>query len=83
MLPSSPNPIHLYACDITDEKFPTRDEQESLGINTFLQDVTKPFPESMTGKFDLIHMANVRFSLNEEGWKNALLNIREILSKFL
>lgn len=79
--PSSPNPISLYACDITDAKFPTKEKLESLPIQTFLQDVTNPFLAEFKEKFDLIHMSFVRFSLTEEGWKRALENIYEILSR--
>lgn len=77
---SSPNPITLYACDITDSKFPTKEKLESHGIQTFLQDITRPFPIEFKEKFDLIHMSYVRFSLTEEGWRRTLENIYEILS---
>ncbi|TFK40377.1 hypothetical protein BDQ12DRAFT_680854 [Crucibulum laeve] len=76
---SAPDRINLYACDITDAKFPPKEQLDSMGIKTFLQDITKPFPEKFKGTFDLIHMGLVRISLTSEGWKKALKNIYEIL----
>jgi hypothetical protein len=74
------NGIHLYACDITDEKFPPPHELEFLGISTFVHDVTKPFPEEFKDNFDLVHMRLLSSALSEEGWKKSLKHIYDVLS---
>lgn len=77
--PSIPNTVHLYACDISDAKFPGESIKDSSGVNFFLQDITKPFPENMKGKFDLVHMAMLVWALTKDGWEAALQNIYDIL----
>lgn len=80
---SSPsNPVKLYACDLTAEKFPPKPIVDALGIQLFLHDVTKPFPEEMTGMFDLVNMKLLILALSKDGWLNALSNIREVLSAY-
>jgi hypothetical protein len=79
MVPSY-NPIHLYACDITDEKFPSSHELERLGITTFVHDVTTPFPRELDGTFDLVHMRLLCSALSQQGWKKSLKHIHDILS---
>lgn len=51
-----------------------------MGIQTFQQDVTKPFPEAMYGTFDLVHLSLVVLALTKEGWEKALENCRNLLS---
>ncbi|KAF8234589.1 hypothetical protein L208DRAFT_1393802 [Tricholoma matsutake] len=79
LVPMVSNPIHLYACDITNEKFPPSHELEPLGITTFVHDVTIPFPEDLNGTFDLVHMRLLCSALSEEGWKKSLKHIHAIL----
>ncbi|KAJ3504928.1 hypothetical protein NLJ89_g7681 [Agrocybe chaxingu] len=71
--------IHLYACDITDQKFPPKSVIEELGINTFLHDVTAPFPDHLHSKFDLVNMKLLIFALTTNGWRKALENVRTLL----
>jgi len=80
LVPMVSNPIHLYACDITDEKFPPSHEVERLGIKTFVHDVTKPFSEDLKGNFDLVYMRLLCSALSEEGWKKSLKHIHDVLS---
>jgi SAM-dependent methyltransferase len=80
LAPTVSNPIHLYACDITDAKFPPSRELEPLGITTFLHDVTTPFPQDLNGTFDLIHMRLLCSALSEQGWKKSLKHIHDALS---
>lgn len=74
-----PNPVNLYACDISAEKFPEKSKVDSLDVNFFLQDITRPFPQNMWGKFDLVHMALLSWALTEDGWNAAFRNIYHIL----
>lgn len=80
---SSPyNPVKLYACDLTAEKFPPKPIVDALGIQLFLHDVTKQFPKEMTGMFDLVNMKLLILALSKDGWLKALSNIREVLSAY-
>jgi SAM-dependent methyltransferase len=79
--PTSSNPIKLYMSDITSAKFPSSSILDSLNIAAFEQDVTKPFPEEMQGKFDVVHMSFLVWALTHEQWSLALKNIYNILSK--
>lgn len=72
--------VELYACDINLVKFPPKEETDKLGIKAFVQDVTKPLPEEMREKFDLIHMSAMVAALSESQWKVALHNLRNALS---
>jgi hypothetical protein len=80
LAPPVTNGIRLYACDITDEKFPPSHGLESLGITTFVHDVTKPFPEGFKDNFDLVHMRLLCSALSEEGWRKSLKHIHDVLS---
>lgn len=73
------NKINLYACDLTLTKFPPKEYTDGLGIQTFQQDVTKPFPAELYGTFDLVHMSLVVLALTEDSWKKALVNCRDLL----
>lgn len=81
---SSPSkPLELYACDISLAQFPDNKTIDDLGVVAFEQDVTKPFPEHLKNKFDLINMRCVAVALNMPGWEKALNNLYELLSKSL
>ena len=74
------SPVHLFACDIDTRFFPGKEVTDPLGITTFQHDVNKPFPEEYHAKFDLVHISLLFLCLTEDGWKNALLNCRQVLS---
>jgi SAM-dependent methyltransferase len=76
------NHLKLFACDISDAKFPPELLTDPLGIHFFVQDVTQPFPQEMYGTFDLIHVSLLCFALTRQGWKSALKNIHDLLSEF-
>ena len=80
--PMVSDPIHLYACDITNQKFPPPHELDLLGITTFVHDVTTPFPRDLNGTFDLVHMRLLCSALSEEGWRKSLKHIYDVLSMF-
>lgn len=80
---STSKPIQLYACDISTDKFPPRDVTDALGIKTFQQDVTQPFPDELYGKFDLVQAFMLVGSLTEAGWRRALENYRRLLSRLI
>ncbi|KAJ7862575.1 hypothetical protein B0H13DRAFT_2648589 [Mycena leptocephala] len=44
--------VKTYACDIDAGFFPPPSVTDALGIQTFHQDMTKPFPSEYEGKFD-------------------------------
>ncbi|KAJ7276814.1 hypothetical protein C8J57DRAFT_1310492 [Mycena rebaudengoi] len=71
--------VRLYACDINTAFFPDSKVMEDMGITTFEQDVTNPFPEEYYGKFDLIHTSFLVICLTEDGWEAALANIAKLL----
>lgn len=76
----NPNaPLQLFACDISTAKFPEKEIAESVGLKTFEQDVTKPFPYDLYGTFDLVHMTLLVYALTEDGWKKALQNCKDLL----
>ena len=77
---NSGSKINLYACDIDDSFFPDADITEAFGITTFQQDLTKPFPSDLYGKFDLIHVSFLAICLTVSGWESALDNCRRLLS---
>lgn len=71
--------VKLFACDISDAKFPPKLLTDPLGIHFFVQDVTQPFPQEMYGTFDLIHVGLLCLALTRQGWKSALKNIHNLL----
>ncbi|KAJ7649208.1 S-adenosyl-L-methionine-dependent methyltransferase, partial [Mycena rosella] len=71
--------VSIYACDINPAFFPPATVTEELGIKTFQQDVTKPFPTEFHGTFDLVHMCFLVLCLTEDGWTSALANIYTLL----
>lgn len=73
-------PLQLWACDISTAKFPEKEIADSVGLKTFEQDVTKPFPSELYGTFDLVHMTLLVYALTEDGWKKALQNCKDLLS---
>jgi ubiquinone/menaquinone biosynthesis C-methylase UbiE len=72
--------IHIYACDINPGFIPAAQITDELGIKTFVQDATKPFPAEYHGAFDLIHASFLALCLTEEGWYSALANFNTLLS---
>lgn len=80
LAPMVSNPIHLYACDVTAQKFPPSHELDPLGIKTFVHDVTTPFPPDLSGTFDLVHMRLLCSALSEEGWRKSLKHLHNVLS---
>ncbi len=76
-----PSPkLIFYACDINTAFFPDAEITEAFGITTFQQDVTKPFPQDLYGKFDLIHVSLLAVCLTVSSWESALDNYRRLLS---
>jgi ubiquinone/menaquinone biosynthesis C-methylase UbiE len=73
--------IHIYACDINPGFIPDARVTDELGIKTFAQDATKPFPAEYHGEFDLIHASFLALCLTEEGWNSALTNFNILLSQ--
>ncbi|KAI0028697.1 hypothetical protein K488DRAFT_89493 [Vararia minispora EC-137] len=71
--------IRLYACDLTAAKFPPQALFDKAGVQAFEHDVTKPFPEELYGKFDLIHMGLVVLALRPAEWAAALANVHTLL----
>ncbi|KAF8646954.1 hypothetical protein AX16_007045 [Volvariella volvacea WC 439] len=78
-LDSKVDPIELYASDITDGNFPPSDIVREHRINTFLHDITKPFPDELLGKFDLVHFAFTVGVLSTRGWEKTMKNISDLL----
>ncbi|TBU37430.1 hypothetical protein BD309DRAFT_620835 [Dichomitus squalens] len=77
--PRGTTSIQLYACDIDVKFLPGLNVTDPLGIATFQQDVTKPFPKELHGTFDLVHMSHLLLCLTEDGWKATLRNALDIL----
>lgn len=75
--------IQIYASDITATQFPAPETLDSLGIQTFIQDVTLEFPKSFHHSFDLVHMRLLVMALSQEGWRRAIENVVKILSEWL
>ncbi|KAJ7200300.1 S-adenosyl-L-methionine-dependent methyltransferase [Mycena pura] len=71
--------VNIYACDINPAILPPTVTAE-LGIKTFEQDVTKPFPTEYHGIFDLVHLSFLFICLTEDGWNKALENVCTLLS---
>ncbi|KAJ6535694.1 hypothetical protein B0H19DRAFT_1271417 [Mycena capillaripes] len=71
--------VSIYTCDINAGFFPPPNVTDELGIKTFEQDMTKPFPTEHHGMFDLVHMSFVFLCLTESGWETALGNIQKLL----
>ncbi|KAJ7608936.1 S-adenosyl-L-methionine-dependent methyltransferase [Mycena polygramma] len=71
--------VTIHACDIDAGFFPPAAVTEEMGIKTFQQDMTKPFPDEYHGVFDLVHMSFVFLCLTEDGWKTVLANIEKLL----
>ena len=80
---SKTTPLRLYACDIDTKFFPDKAILDEVGITTFQQDVTKPFPSDLYGKFDVLHISFLVICLTTAGWEAALKNCYELLSMFL
>jgi hypothetical protein len=74
--------VKLFACDLSDTKFPPKSVTAPLGIDFFVQDMTQPFAQEFHGQFDLIHIGLVCFALTSQGWSSALKNVYDLLSKF-
>ncbi len=74
------NSICLSACDIETRFFPEQSFLDARGIRTFEHDVTKPFPPSLHGKFDLIHVSFLLLCLTKQGWEASLRNLKQALS---
>jgi SAM-dependent methyltransferase len=70
--------IEVFACDISDTKFPQRNFP---GVTFFQQDVTKPFPDELLGTFDLVNLRLLAYALTSQGWELALQNLHGLLSK--
>jgi SAM-dependent methyltransferase len=81
LAPNSINRVKLFACDISNAKFPSKSLTDSVGIYFFEQDVIESFPEDMYGQFDLIHVSLLCFALTRQGWDLALANIDKLLSE--
>lgn len=73
--------IHLYACDIDIKFFPEKELLDDVGVETFQQDVTKPFRQDLYGKFDLVHISMLTLCLTPSGWSEALENCYRLLRK--
>ncbi|KAJ7658269.1 S-adenosyl-L-methionine-dependent methyltransferase [Mycena polygramma] len=71
--------VTIHACDIDTGFFPPAEVTQKMGIKTFQQDMTKPFPDEYHGVFDLVHMSFVFLCLTEDGWKTVLANIQKLL----
>ena len=74
------NRVRLYACDIDTRFFPEKSLTDRLGITTFQQDATEPFPEDLRGKFDLVHVSFLFMCLTKEGWQKTLRHFYDVLS---
>lgn len=77
--PSAPNPVKLYACDITSTKFVPGAVTNPHEISFFPQDITKPFSEEMKHKFNIVHLSLMAYAFTMEAWTAALNNIFNIL----
>ena len=73
--------MELHASDISIAKFPPAEVIDNFGIKVFEQDVTKPFPEELIGKFDLVHSRALSGALTPYQWRLALANFQTLLSK--
>ena len=72
--------IELHACDIDLGKFPPSARLSKKGVKGFQHDVTRPFPEEMRHRFDLIHMSILIGALSSKQWEVAIRNLRDALS---
>ncbi|KAI0764642.1 hypothetical protein C8Q74DRAFT_1283089 [Fomes fomentarius] len=72
-------PIFLSACDINTRFFHDKTTLDQAGITTFQQDVVKPFPADMQGRFDLVHVSLLVSCLTKEGWGTALSKIHNVM----
>ena len=72
--------LELYASDINISKFPRADVINAYGINVFQHDVTKPFPEELLGKFDLVHASALTPVLTPHYWRLVTKYFRALLS---
>lgn len=72
--------VQVFACDLTLGKFPPKETLDSLGIKSFQQDATQPFPGDLHGTFDLAHIALFTFVMTAEGWAKVLKNVYQLLS---
>ncbi|KAI0036171.1 S-adenosyl-L-methionine-dependent methyltransferase [Vararia minispora EC-137] len=79
LAPNSTNPLEIYICDVLISRFPPSEILHPLGIRSFQQDVTQPFPNALHGTFDLVHMSSMAFTLNENQWQLALRHVCDVL----
>lgn len=73
--------IQIYVSDIDTKFFPVKDVLDEVGIESFQQDVTKPFRSDLYGTFDLVHICMVTLCLTQTGWSEALVNCYRLLRK--
>jgi SAM-dependent methyltransferase len=73
--------IQVFACDVSDEKFPQGNEPGVEQITFFQQDITKPFPDELLGTFNLVNLTLLVYALTPRGWGIALQNLRSLLSE--
>jgi len=71
--------IHIYACDIHPGFIPDTRITDELGIKTFVQDATEPFPSEYLGMFDLVQASFLALALTKDGWNSALANFNRLL----
>ena len=72
--------MELYASDISLAKFPPAEVIDNFGIKVSEHDVTKPFPEELIGRFDLVHSRAISSALTPYQWRLALANFQTLLS---
>jgi SAM-dependent methyltransferase len=80
-LSSPTDNLRLLACDISLAKLSPELLSHSTKIEVFEQDVTQSFPTKLQGKVDIVHMGLLLHALTERGWRKALRNIFDVLSK--
>ena len=59
--------IRLFACDISNAKFP-REAPEEKKITFFEHNVTEPFPDELIGTFDPVNLSCLCYALTSKGW---------------
>ncbi|KAJ6583458.1 hypothetical protein DFH09DRAFT_1275212 [Mycena vulgaris] len=72
--------VTIYGCDINTAIFPPASLTDDTGVQTFVQDVTKPFAPQYHGKFDLVHISLLVLCLTGDGWRTALANVHTLLT---
>ena len=73
--------LRIFASDISLSLLPPEDVARQYGVELFQHDITKPFPEEMHEKFDLVRMSLVAFALTKDMWEVALKNILQVVSE--